>query len=683
MTSGGTTPSNSAADNANVDVQVDTIYGDVSIVHVHEAAPYDPPDGATPEERFRVGVRNLKGHQASNARALIWQAMMGGYETNEARFYWLIAMLSERTIRQFSDDEIAQVRNAAKQQPAITTDSWADGAHLVFKLLESVGVLPANPRPDIAQVVKEFDTLSKKQRDLLLPHLELFLDGPLKDRVWREELSNAESGQSNGDRRNRAWMFFQPVPAEPRVPQAHDIATTTTEWLVAWTSTGIFIIAVVYFGWELLWHGAILGLLPYAAALAGGAVAAVTGPELRFLTERRRQKDERLSMPAPVTSTPPRGGFAANVDALFSRYAAKYVPDKDERAAWEAATTGIRKFDRDEIVTQYRESRIPAERVAWLVRYRIRQSRDRWRSGELYEYREELRPKPGMMAAFRAAMAVVVLGVVGAIVMLRVDPLADAVGAIVSLPSGIWVWRNWLRIDLERRRFAADTDESAHRTADAYKEFTRWSDKLKRSPSDTEMASWLDCDRTVLLAKAIDHYRLARHQVITHAFLEAPGTRAKRARVRNGPMRYSRYSLIVFLLTSDGVRQMSADLLFLQGDVREGDRLNFRYDAVVSAHVSQAPRASDRSRIQQTFKLTLVNGEPISVIVTDLDPEDFQQGENERSLERATLDAASVGNTLHLLEGIAAEGKAWLQQTEERPQPQCGLAPPTLSGFLR
>jgi hypothetical protein len=55
----------------------------------------------------------------------------------------------------------------------------------------------------------------------------------------------------------------------------------------------------------------------------------------------------------------------------------------------------------------------------------------------------------------------------------------------------------------------------------------------------------------------------------------------------------------------------------------EGDRLNFRYDAVASAHVSLAPRASDRSRIQQRFKLTLVNGEPISVIVTDLDPEDF------------------------------------------------------------
>jgi hypothetical protein len=106
---------------------------------------------------------------------------------------------------------------------------------------------------------------------------------------------------------------------------------------------------------------------------------------------------------------------------------------------------------------------------------------------------------------------------------------------------------------------------------------------------------------------------------------------AKRARVRNGPMRYSRYSLIVFLLTSDGVRQMSADLRFLQGDVREGDRLNFRYDSVASAHVSLTPRLSDKSRIQQTFKLTLVNGEPVSAIVTDFDRDDFRQGEDAQS----------------------------------------------------
>ncbi|MGH3266629.1 MAG: hypothetical protein ACRDNS_32115, partial [Trebonia sp.] len=366
-----------------------------------------------------------------------------------------------------------------------------------------------------------------------------------------------------------------------------------------------------------------------------------------------------LRTPTRSAAEPPRGGFAADVDALFTRYTAKYAP-KNDRTAWEAATAGIRRHDRDEIVTLYRESRTSADKVAWLIRYRIRQSRDQWRSGELYEYRQRLRPTAKAVRAFRARAAVCVVGSAGMIFMLQSHPLADAACVIATLSSGLWAWRRGAGIDLERHRFAADAEESVKRKADATQELLRWKARLERSPGDVEMAAWLACDRTILFAKAMDHYKLARQQVIAHAFLEAAGTGAKRARVLNGPMRYSRYDLIVFLLTSDGVRQMSADLRFLKGDVREGDRLNFRYDAVASARVSLSPRASKRSRIQQRFKLTLVNGEPVDVVVTDLDPEDFREGENQRSLESATLDAASVANTLHVLEGIAADGKAWL-----------------------
>lgn len=659
--SAGTMPFNGAADNAKVGVQADNIYGDVSIVNVHEA-PYDLPEGASAEVTFRYGVRNLEGHKASEARTLIWDAMMRGYETSEARFYWLIAMLSERTIRQFSHEEVAQLRNAARQQPAIATDSWADGARLVFQLLESAGVLPATPKPDTAQVIGEFNTLSKRQHDLLLPHLELFVEGPLKDRIWREERTNAETGQLSGGRQNRAWMFFQPDPAAPRVPPARPIATTPVDRLMARASAGILIAAVGFFGWELLWHGIILGLLSYGVALAGGAVAVRTGLELRILAERRRQMDQRLNTSPPPTSALTRDGFASKVDALFNKYGAEYIPDKDERAAWKIDTAGILQFDRDEIITQYRESRIPAERVAWLVRYRVRQSRDRWRSREMYAYRVELRPEPGKVRAYRAGIVGAILGGISAIVLLRAYLLIDAASIIFAFPSGVCAWRAWLRINLERRRFAADTNEANQRRKDTGIEYQRWSEKLKARPGDAEMATWLDFDRTVLLGRAIDHYKLARHQVITHAFLESPGPRTRRARVRNGPMRYSRYSLIVFLLTLDGVRQMSADLLFLEGTIRAGDRLNYRYDAVASARVSLTSKAPDRSRIQQEFELRLVNGDPISVIITDLDPENFEPGETEQSLEGATLDAASVANTLHVLEGIAAEGKAWIQE---------------------
>jgi hypothetical protein len=62
------------------------------------------------------------------------------------------------------------------------------------------------------------------------------------------------------------------------------------------------------------------------------------------------------------------------------------------------------------------------------------------------------------------------------------------------------------------------------------------------------------------------------------------------------------------------------------------------------------------------FKLTLVNGEPINIIVTDLDPRTSSRERTNNRWRRATPDAASVANTLHVLEGIAAEGKAWFQE---------------------
>ncbi|MGH3260388.1 MAG: hypothetical protein ACRDNS_00175, partial [Trebonia sp.] len=305
--------SNSASGQANVGVQARDVYGAVSVVHVHQA-PYDAPDGATAEMKFHIGVKNLEGGRASRARTLIWEAMTQGHETSKARFYWLIAMLSERTVGQFSAEEITQLRKAVEKQPAVTTDPWEDGARLIFQLLESVQVLPSSPRPEMGRVIKEFDTLAKDQRDLLLPHLELFIEGRQKDDIWRQERANAEEGQSMGDRENRAWIFFQPVPAEPRVHQAQPITTTGVDRLFAWTSAVTLVVVAGFFGWVQLRYGAVGALLLYLVALVSGLIAAFHDRELRFLAMRRRQLDERLGTPTRSAAVPPRGGFAADVD---------------------------------------------------------------------------------------------------------------------------------------------------------------------------------------------------------------------------------------------------------------------------------------------------------------------------------------------------------------------------------
>ena len=670
MTSPEASSFNVASGNASVGIQAQSFDLDGDLIIVEDGARLTVSPGDTPEDKYRIGLNNLNSGKATKARELICDAMAEGHKVSEARFHWLVAMLSGRTVRQFSQEELIQLTMTRNQSPRDVGDPWSEGTLVIFRLLESAGVLKTkDPVPEISTVVDEFDRLGMRQRELLLPHLELFLEGPLKDDMWRRERASAEAGQSGGDRKNRAWKFFQPVPIDPRVRSVRPPSTTPGERFTAWASTGIFAVVAGYLGWELLRRGAVLGMLAYAAGLAGGAVAAVNSLELCFLAQRRRMKDGQLQAPGSAASRSPGEGFAGRVDALFRRYSPKYLPDKAERDAWEAATVGVRSFDRDEIVEVYRESRIPAERVAWLIRYRIRQSRNRWRDGTLYDYQNHLLPEPGMLWKFRAGTAIAIAGGVVAIATLRTSPLTDAVSVTAGMLSGVPAWRNWLRIVREDRRYAADTAEAAQRKAEIEAEFARWTDRLKDRPSDAEMEAWLDRDRTVLLARAMDHYKLARSQVITYAFLEEPGSRAKRARLRNGPMRYSRYKLIVFVLTSDGVRQMSADLGFVAVTLRLGDRISYRYDAVASAHVSLTRSGPPKPRIQQKFTLTLVNGDPISVIVTDLDPGDIQQGEDECSVSEATLDAASVANTLHVLEGIAAEGKGWIRERNTRVAP--------------
>lgn len=646
-----------AADNARVGVQAENIYGD-TVVHIYEPGEGGPD--STAEGKFERGVRNLNRGMAPEARKLLWEAMMEEHDTSEARFYWLIATLSGRTVRQFSEDEIKQLKAAARQRPAEARDSWEDGADIVFQLLESTDVLPTNPKPDIDHVIRQFFTISPKQRDLLLPHLALLLEGPRKDKIWQDECDRAHRLLRDEHRTGRAWKFFQPDPEQPRVRQARQEATTRTEWVIAWTGAATFAGAVGYFGWALIAHGVPIGLLAWTAAIAGGALAAANARTVRFLDQRRRLIDDRLRAPAPAASGARQTGFAGKVDTLFRRYTARPVADPGRRTEWLAATAGILNYDRDEIVSEFGGTSVSAERLAWLVRFRVRQSWDDWHSGRLDEYPRELQAQPAVLLARGVGGAVAIIAVVGAVYALRVAPFADVGGAVACFLTGRWSWRRWLRIDLERRRFKADTEESAQRLEQVMGEFTRWSNKLRDRPADAEIATWLDCDRTNLLGAALDHYKLARHQVKAHAFLEEPGRNAKRARVSRGPMRYSNYRIIVFVLTSDGVRQVEYDLLFLEGKSRERSRLSYRYDAVASAHVKRESPASETTRIQREFTLTLVNGNPVTALVTDLSPDDIEEGEDAESLAKATLDTASVANTLHILEGIAAEGKAWL-----------------------
>jgi hypothetical protein len=125
MTTPGGQPFNVAGDHANVGVQGQTvtITGDVQLTVGQDASP---------AERYRVGVDNLESGNPEVARKLIWEAMMGRHMNGEVLFHWLVAMLSGRTVRQFSKDEIGQLHRFRSRYAETGSDAWADGgpAHI-------------------------------------------------------------------------------------------------------------------------------------------------------------------------------------------------------------------------------------------------------------------------------------------------------------------------------------------------------------------------------------------------------------------------------------------------------------------------------------------------------------------------------------------------------------------------
>lgn len=645
-----TAPFNEAKDGSHVGVQAQnyessvTYNGDVHLTVTQDAAP---------EDKYRVGVENLRHGNAPKARELIWEAMMSGemIVTSEVVFHWLVAMLSGRTVRHFSSDERKQLKRIRSRYCDSGDDGWADGVRLIYQLIES------GPKTDMSLLLLQLDMLQDEQRDLIQPNLELFVTGQLKDDMWQRDRKHAQENQLSKGRLARAWMFFHPDPAKVRLPAPQPDRISVADLWGMRVAASLFVATAGYLGWELLWHTAFLGLFSYAAAMAGTAVAMPADRDRRFLTEQRRRKDEQFAG-AP---SKPYDELTRQVQTLFTRYYIRYLPDKTERERWQADTAGFRRHYQDEIVAACLDGEIQVNEVAWYIRYQVRQLKRRWLDGTLHDYRQDCVPQRGTVAARWAGLAVLVLGGAWALVALRAYVLADLIG----LASAFWAWRCWLRIGLTRARHEADVKEHAERQEAIDAEFDRWSKKLLARPGDQQMATWLGFDRTVLLGMTLDHFQRPRSRLSAHAFLEEPAVAAKRAQIAGGPWRYNKYRVWLFLLAEDGVRVVRAELSFSTGTLTIRERTSYRYDMIVSVRVLRQAR-------RQTFELRLTAGDPITVRLRDAadtgpakqDLHALPAAEDHEEDVDVELDVTSVADLLYALEGVAGDGAKWFNERD-------------------
>lgn len=615
---------------------------------VHDSFVYMERPGASPRDKYELGVRFLRDGVPARARDLITEAIAREYDDAEVRFHWLLAMLSKRAYRDLNvleRDQLSRIPDFVSHYP---DDEWKRGLTAVNELLES---LHTDPGPAIEQI----QHLEVRQREEIVRHLDLVLTGSAKDSLWVEARQKAQAAQHSGDRIHRVWAYFEPDPAEARAYRPEPVASTLSDWGLGILWSMLLAASAVFLGWAALRFGQPIVMATCVVVIVAGAIGFRTSLEWRYRSDRLRTLERRHGQ---RYDSKPERGFPTKVEHSMRFYFGKYVPAGRERKAWLTATAGIRAAMRGEIVDLYGQvDDIEIGNVKWLVRYMARDVRRRYEARTLRSYREEWSTRPGIKLASILSLPVFgVALVVVAVVGVRVHTVLGTVAVFVLLVGIRVAAERWSRIILERRRFTDDQRVYDEEMADRRAEHERWSDKLSSlRPDETEMETWLNCDKTVMLDSALRHYKLAWRDVIAHAFLQTPAERYKRARMDGCPWRYSRYDMRLFLITHDGVREYRSEFDFEHVWIAQSERNNFRFDAVSSVGVVAT------STLTYTLKLTLTNGPSNNIRIMDPTREQDTEADRE-AFSELNLDAAGFRPTLHILEGIAAEGKGWIER---------------------
>ncbi|MGW7059202.1 hypothetical protein ACWGHM_11710 [Streptomyces sp. NPDC054904] len=645
---------NSATNDSTVGIQAETVHNS-NVYFVH-------PD-ASPQEKYRVGIRLLEDGISGRAREMITDVIAHGNDHAEVRFHWVLAMLSTRAFHDLNAEEIKQLHHASRLVRTYAGGEWKDALRITFELLAML----STAQGDTALVLKRLRALPARQREGIIRHLDLVLAGGLKDSLWAENRERAETERFGNDRVHRIWAYFEPDPIGPRAlpPRASTAATAQAAFRVR---AGMFVIAGAF-----LWITALLSdpaeaVIELLVALCAGLTATHFGRQWCF---RDHQPNVETEPHVPHIRTPAstRDGFTERVRRSFDHYFAIRAPHGLGSDEWLEYSSHVRNSLAAEIALLYRESRISVERVNWLIRYLAEDTRNRHNSGTLLGHR--CRNRNAVMAH---SLFVITLAILGITALSALGTAASGGGAVgISLAvlavagtawSGYTATSSWLAARREENRLVRETQEYHERLSTRQIAYENWKSFLDtKRPSEQEMENWLTCDKTLFIDEALRHYQLTWRDLITHTILVTPARPYKRGRAKHGPWRYSRYSFRLFLVTQDGVREISAEIDFTEAKRGNEQRSNYRFEALSSVQVTESTHAG------YELELVLTNGPARSIRVKDADAHQLAPDENAQEVAEINLNAAGFIHAFRLLEGIAADGKGWIERNNPNNLP--------------
>ncbi|MFE9688022.1 hypothetical protein [Streptomyces sp. NPDC006285] len=582
----------STAYDSTVGIQAETVHNS-NVYFVH-------PD-ASPWEKYKVGVRFLEDGVPSRARDVISDAMAHGLDNAEVRFHWALAMLSARSCHDLSTEELQRLHQACKLVPTYAEGEWKDALRVTFELMAMLTT--ANGEAD--RVLKQLHALSPRQRDLILHHLDLVLTGGLKDSLWAENREQAEKARFGNDRVRRMWAYFEPDPIPPRTMPPRPSSAIAAQASLP-IRAGLFILASGLLTILALMADPIIAIIKLILAVGASLTAAHFGRP--WWHQEQQLKTVALRSPAPDTDDPANAedGFTKRVRHSFNHYFSIRTPRGLSSDEWLARTALVRDSLVVEVAFLYRKSHISVNRVNWLIRYLAEDTQERHNKGTL------LAPHRQTPLAAKT-LCLLALGTLGTMTLLLLKTAASAGGAshtllaLLGTAGGLWSGRAaalaWLQVRSEQRRLVEETLEYQRQLLGRQAAYEKWTSFLHRTrPSELEMENWLTCDKTLFVDEALHNYQLTWRDLITHTILITPARPYKRGRVRNGPWRYSRYSFRLFLITQDGVREVSTDLDFTDAHRGDEQRSNYRFDALSSVQVTE------RAETGYELELVLTNG---------------------------------------------------------------------------
>ncbi|ANZ36111.1 hypothetical protein BBK82_08565 [Lentzea guizhouensis] len=628
---------NQASGDAQVGQQIGVQFQESVLIGtmIYQCSWDDPP-----EWKHEVAARLLEGGSPRKAEVVFRDLVNGGHITTERAYFYVLSILSERSFIEITAALTDEIHNVQKLCSSLPADRWTAALEVVLALL---GHAHATFDGDtVQQELSSYRALDGERQLEIDRHLDLILSGAAQERISAQRKRTVADERMARGRLDRAWKFFE---ADPRPP--------STYRLVPFRSNA------------LAWRYVLLGFAVTALALpsvVGGGVSAPAGLGLAlwvagaWVVFHCTLILETHFLDAAVT----KDEFAVLYEEDVEEPTKKPVNLVDHRfrlhskaVDWLDYTAGYREHLKRRLRAQYTDKNMRHGEVTWLVDWHVERIDAKFVLGESYD---RVLPPAGLRSAFVLRALGVLLGAVGLFLLLRdghLQALFLAAAYLGVVGAARLRSRPRVQMLLDGRADALYEEELAA--------FENWRQTLADRPSDAEIARWLALDKLHLKHEALRQTDLNERDLVTHVVLTERVDFARRSRVTNGPPRYERYNVQIFLLTRYGMRSVRSLLEFKNGGIRHGKREMFPYDAVASASIDEKDGPGSR-----VFELTLVNGTKIAEVKENRrNAVDVEQDSAEDPDLPASRDAG-FDSALRVLEAVASEGRDWIVRDEER-----------------